>query len=311
MTLTIVAVSLEERSRALVEALHEKAATENEVLLLEFAGYENVGPYLYNRMWILHELHEKGFEPKKVEVDLNRPLESMSRLGTALSQISPDDVILDVSVLPRNYLFGLCRLLASSGLSTLIRYYRPKEYGTQLSRGIGTVRSIPGFEGEMNSSGDIFLAIVLGFEGYKALHAWERIGPTTCIALVGDPPHQAEYLDCSRKHNEELLKTVEGIQVEKLHTYDVKEAVSQLKIIYENSKISSHDNSFIVCPLGTKLQSLACFVLANCNPEVTVANVDSLTYYSETYSKGVNPSYIELSLQEILSCGPLPGAWTT
>lgn len=300
MTLFIVAASFEDRSYALIQSLGEREV-DDEVLVLDFSGYENVGQYLYNRSKILQELRNKRFEPRKLQVDLFRPLQGIRHLKEVVTGIKFDDVVLDVSVLPKSYLFGICRLLASLRIPTRIRYYKPEIYGRVLSQGIGTVRAVPGFEGDISDTGNLYLAIVLGFEGYKALHCWEKVGPTKCIALIGDPPYQASYLDNSKKHNMDLLNTVDGIQLKKLHTYDVKIAIKQLVNINQKLDETSSDMSLVLCPLGTKLQSLACFALAYCKPQITLVTVSSRTYFSKDYSTGWDPNYTELLLQEILS----------
>ena len=300
MTLIIVAVSFEERCRALVESLGEETSN-SEVLVVQFEGYENIGEYLYNRVRIHRDLDRFGAPSHIVNIHPSRPLESLHRISSVLHLLDPSDVVLDISVLPRYYLFGLCRLLASIEMPTRVRYYRPQFYGDSLSRGIGTVTAIPGFEGEMNMGGTLTLGIILGFEGYKAIHAWERIGPTRCIALFGDPAYREEFLEVSRCRNADLLSTSDGIEERSLHTYDVGEAVSTLQRVWVESIESERDSSLILCPLGTKLQSLACFAVSFCNPEIGVVNVSSLVYYTGDYSRGVEPSYSEYPLQEILS----------
>ena len=300
MTLFIVAVSFEDRCRAIVHSLGERVG-DDEVMVIDFSGYENVGPYLYNHSKIFQILRKKGFEPKKLSIDLFRPIQGMRLLNEMITGINIDGVVLDISVLPKNYLFGICRLLASLGLPTLIRYYRPKVYGSALSQGIGTVKPIPGFEGDISSTGNLCLAVVLGFEGYKALHCWERIGPVKCVALIGEPPYKSSYLDNSMDHNKELLDSVDGIQHEYLHTYDVKVAIQQLQNINQRLEETYSDMSLVLCPLGTKLQSLACFALAHTNPQITLVTVSSLTYFSKVYSTGMDPNYTELSLHEMLS----------
>ena len=244
-------------------------------------------------------LGKKEFCPKKVEVEVGRPLAAMDVIQTAIEKLDPDRITLDVSVLPKTYLFGLCRFLLAAGIETQLRYYKPSRYGTFLSRGIGTVSSISGFEGEITTTGELYLAIVLGFEGYKALHVWESIGPTKCTALMGTPPYREEFLAYSKEINRDLLGAVEGIQFVDLHTFDVQVAISQLKELHSNSKAASGEGSFVLCPLGTKLQSLACFGLAYCNPEITIATVSSLTYYSREYSWGIDPTYTEIALSDI------------
>ena len=298
MTLYIVATSFEERSRAILNDLGPNSY-DDAVLVIDFLGYENVGPYLYNRNRIMATLEKLEFLPKKVEVEVARPLAALDVIRAAISQLRPEQITLDISVLPKTYLFGLCRLLLSMGIDTKLRYYKPSKYGKFLSRGIGTVSSISGFEGEITTTGELYLAIVLGFEGYKALHVWESIGPTKCTALVGTPPYRDEFLAYSKESNKDLLGLVEGTQFVDLHTFDVQVAISQLKEVHDRSRAASRDSSFVLCPLGTKLQSLACFGLAYCNPEITVATVSSLTYYSGEYSWGIDPEYTEIALSDI------------
>lgn len=302
MKLYIVATSFEERCRAVLADVVERSP-DDEVLVIDFLGYENVGPYLYNRNTILTELKNKGFAPRRIAVQISRPLDAISRIQTAIEKLDPENVTLDISVLPKTHLFGLCRLLFSMGIETQLRYYKPSEYGKFLSRGIGSVSSISGFEGEITTTGELNLAIVLGFEGYKALHAWESVGPTKCTALAGKPPYREEFLAYSMESNRDLLGAVEGIQFADLHTFNVQLAIAQLKEVYNKAKMSNRDSSFVLCPLGTKLQSLACFGLAYCNPDIAVVTVSSLTYYSGEYSWGIDPEYTEIALRDIVAWG--------
>ena len=298
MTLYILATSFEERSRAVLGDLVH-SSSDDAVLVIDFLGYENVGPYLYYRNQIMSTLEKKELSPRRVEVEVSGPLAALDVIRAAISQLRPGRIVLDISVLPKTYLFGICRLLLSMGIETTLRYYKPSKYGKFLSRGIGTVSSISGFEGEITTTGELYLAVVLGFEGYKALHVWESIGPTKCTALIGTPPYRDEFLAYSKECNKELLGSVEGIQYVDLHTFDVQVAISQLKKVHGNSRAVNRDSSFVLCPLGTKLQSLACFGLAYCNPEITVATVSSLTYYSGEYSWGIDPEYTEIALDDI------------
>lgn len=85
-----------------------------------------------------------------------------------------------------------------------------------------------------------------------------------------------------------------------LHTSNVIQARDQLQQIYDETKVHSPDSSFIVCPLGTKLQSLASFAFAYRNESVAVAYVSSLAYYTDAYSRGYSPEYKEIDLTELL-----------
>ena len=186
MNCLLTSASFEERSLALATDLPE-ASDDDIVILLDFAGYEDVAPYLFNRLEIVRQLAKKKYKTMTVSVRLGAPLDAMRQVESIVEKA--DDILLDISTLPRNYLFEICSLLAKLETPTRVRYYRPVEYGSELSRGVASIRSIPGFEGMHLPYGHVVLAVILGFEGYKATFAWEAIGPSRVIAFIGDPPY--------------------------------------------------------------------------------------------------------------------------
>ena len=162
----------------------------------------------------------------------------------------------------------------------MIRYYRPKFYGKELSRGIRALQAIPGFEGDLPAAGDVVLAVVLGFEGYKALHAWETIGPQQTLGFLGDPPYETRFLVASREYNQRFFQETDA-KHGTLHTLDALVARDQLQAAYDQLRKESGQTSLVLCPLGTKLQSLACFAFAMHNPEVAVVYVASMVYFTQ------------------------------
>jgi hypothetical protein len=190
-------------------------------------------------------------------------------------------------------------MLATRGVHSSIRYYRPAHYGDELSRGIRSVEAIPGFEGDMNPMGETVLGVILGFEGYKSLHVWERIGPSRVIAFIGEPPYESQFVAHSRESNRELLKNTGTVEEVPLHTFDSLIAKRQLQAAYDKVCAGSTQASFVVCPLGTKPQSLAAFAFAYQNQNVSVANVSSLNYFTETYSRGIRDS-INIDLGQLI-----------
>lgn len=300
MTLYLTTASFEERCVALPNDLPPAEAADSAVVI-DFSGYENVAPYLFNRASMLDAFTQKGYRPMRLDADVTSPLEALRRVEAAISEANSAEVLLDISTLPRIYLFGICRLLAMIGVPTKIRYYRPLDYGSELSRGIGSVQAIPGFEGDVGPTKETVLVVILGFEGYKALHAWERIGPSRVVALYGDPPYEPEFLTRSKNYNSDFIKQANKVREGSLHTFEVVKAKSQLKKLYEEVTAEAPENSFILCPLGTKLQSLAAFAFAYENEAVAVAYVSSLSYYTEEYSRGFQPDFTELSLSDLLA----------
>ena len=153
----------------------------------------------------------------------------------------------------------------------------------------------------MGPTGETVLAVILGFEGYKALHAWERIGPSRVVALFGDPPYEPEFLTRSKDYNSDFVEQAGKVTKRSLHTSDVLTAKSQLQMVYEEVITESPENSFILCPLGTKLQSLAAFGFAYLNEAVAVACVSSLAYYTEEYSRGYQTEYTQVALSDLVA----------
>jgi hypothetical protein len=297
MTGTVMAASFEDRCLALPASL-PAAGADHRALVIDFAGYEDVAPYLFNRREMLVTLERKGYNVKRVPAEITRPLEGTEHVRRALTGV--DDVLLDISAMPRNYLFCLCRILADRATPTRIRYYRPKDYGSELSRGVRAVEAVPGFEGDIASTGETVLALILGFEGYKALHAWEKIGPSRTIALFGDPPYEPAFGLISRENNRELIEQAGSVTEIPLHTLDVMSAKAQLNAIYLETKTRDPGVGFIVCPLGTKPQSLAAFALAYEHKDVALAYVSSRSYYTTEYTRGWRDDFLEIPLTDLL-----------
>jgi hypothetical protein len=300
MTLYITCASFEERCLALVEQLHE-ARLDERLLLIDFLGYENVSPYQYYRSRMIRQLAKKRYNLATLNAAIARPLEALQQIEAMVQESAPSEVIVDISSMPRNYLFCICSLLDTLGLPARIRYYRPRVYGSELSRGVRSLQVIPGFEGDIIPSGEMVLGIILGFEGYKALHAWESVGPNRTIAFLGEPPYQPEFLETSKTKNKELLYETPQVSVVSMHTHAVRTARDQLQQVYDRMIGSRQPVSFVLCPLGTKPQSLAAFAFAHRNRQVAVAYVSSLTYYPEDYSRGWDDNYLEISLVDLLT----------
>ena len=302
MTLYITSLSFEERCLALPSDIVASDETEKEVVLLDFSGYENVDPYLANRARIVQSLAAAKCSTRTFPVSLASPLDGRRQLEELIKEKCPARILLDISTLPRNYLFTICQLLAESKIDTTIRYYKAEIYGRQLSRGVRRVQAIPGFEGDSVGVGATILVLILGFEGYKAVYAWEQLGASKTVVLIGDPPYKQDFLGIAQRNNSELLERLgDRADVRSLHTFDVETAHKQLLQVYEDLWREYENVEITVCPLGTKPQSLAAFGLAYQHPSVSIAYVSSRIYYTGDYSKGFDRDYVEVSLESLFT----------
>lgn len=300
MTVYIAAASFEDRCLALPKRLGS-AGQGDAFIMLDFSGYDDVAPYVFNRSEMRRELQSKGYRIDHIPCRGAAPLAVAARIEKAITQPGGTRVVFDVSASPRNYIFAISKQLADLGVPTTFNYNRPREYGNELSRGVRFIQPIPGFEGDTKAVGPTILALLLGFEGYKALYAWERIGPNKVIALLGQPPYEEHLLEISKRNNKELIGQGDSVKLDYIHTSDAIAAKRKLQHLYREEVKSHPDHAFILCPLGTKLQSLACFAFAYQNPSVVVTYVSSLKYFTEHYSRGYDETHIEVTLEELLA----------
>ena len=303
MTLFVVAASFEDRCLAMMRDLHD-TGPQDQVVVLDFAGYENVGPYLLNRA-ALNALASQG-QPSVsiVPCATSTPISAKEGLRAEILRCRPDRLVVDISTLPRSFLFCFCSLAVELGLDTEIVYYRPREYGEDLSRGVRTVQSIPGFEGDPAAGADIVLLLLLGFEGYKAAQVWERLGPTEVVALWGDPPYDDRFLEVSKEKNEQFLRLPSRVIEGACHTYNVATALRQLGKAYSDIRSRMPDSSVVACPLGTKMQSLALFAFACTHPDLSVVYVSSSKYFTGSYSTGWVPTPVRIRLLDLVQARP-------
>lgn len=299
MTLYISAVSFEDRCIALPTRL-ENIDGSDRFLLLDFLGYEDVAPYSFNRIKITRLLESKGIQPTLLKCRESEPLTVTEQIEKEILSSKPAMVVLDITVMPRNFIFTVSKCLAVLGVPTKFQYNKPKEYGNELSRGVRWIQPIAGFEGEAPANSNTILALILGFEGYKALYAWEHIGPNKVYCLLGEPPYQPKFLEISRTQNRELIEQGERIVLETIHTSDIISARDKLQSLYDRVVGESPKCTFVLCPLGTKLQSLASFGFAYRNKSVSVVYISSLNYFTEHYSRGFDPDFTEISIDQLL-----------
>lgn len=302
MRVAIVAASFEERCLAMMEDSRAMDLVEH-VVLLDFGGYDNVAPYLLHRARLKKEAQDGRRGVTVVSCNIDSPGDMVKRVGDVLSRLGgPAGVRLDCSTLPRSFLFCLCKLMVDQGLTCECFYYRPQNYGGELSRGVCPVRSIPGFEGDPGPGRDLILIVIAGFEGYKALHAVESLGPARVMIMWGDPPYKEEFLERSQAKNDELVKAAGVAYERRCHTHDVMAALGAITEAFDKMRREFPESSLILCPLGTKLQSIAAFAYSYCHRAVSVVYVPSSRYFVGEYSRGWEREPVVVDLNHLVQC---------
>lgn len=307
MNIYVTSASFEPRCLALVtDAVHE--ATDSAFIILDFAGYESVAPYVFNRQRMVATLLAADIPYEVTECRLQSPLSAELALRTQLAKYRDAEIVLDISTLPRNYLLVLAAMVSEISYRATFRYYRPEDYGEPLSRGIRAVRAVPGYEGLIGPDAETWLLVIMGFEGFKALHAWEVISPTHVRAFIGDPPFAESFKRRSLVYNQRFLEEarIGESEILPLHTSDALLARDQLQHEVESIRAENPAAGIVVCPLGTKLQTLSLFAVARRSEGLGVAYVSSRQYFTGQYSSRYVPRHLDFTAKALLDHGPVP-----
>lgn len=187
-------------------------------------------------------------------------------------------ILIDISVIPKPYYFLLIKVFKDlyDVNELFIIYTEPKGYKKMsdgkyiLTEGLDIVKSIPGYSGSniMNKNA---LIMLLGFEGNRSLEVYLAVEPDITYAINGFPSHNPIWHKISFESNIRFLKESNSFQrlafsptIDPFATYDkIKELVSEIKT-------KSPEFNIVICPLGTKIQSLGVLLFAVKNRDVKV-----------------------------------------
>jgi len=237
-------------------------------------------------------LQGKGIQPDIVECWVKYPIHTLTSVKNLLMNNNTwHQIVLDISALPRTYIFLLTDYLRTLTEKLVVRYTKPTLYGDELSRGAGWASPIPTFEGSLSSEAEKILVLLLGFEGNKSEYVWELLSPKKTIVLIGDPPYDPSFVNEARKRNDFFFNEPRGDVIEeRIHTSDLESIFSKLESIhsrYVKKEGTLEDVNILICPLGTKPQSLGTYLFAKKYPNVPIIYVSSAYYFTEKYSKGI------------------------
>lgn len=290
-TLYLCEASFEERCLAFPRDIPSPGPNDK-LLLLDFQGYFNVPQYCKNLAEMKILLEGKRIHPQVVECWVKFPMHALAEVKNQVPSDSTwDQIVMDMSALPRTYIFLLTDYLKTLTRQLVVRYTKPVDYGDELSRGAGSPSPIPTFEGSLSSEAEKILILILGFEGNKSEYVWEVLSPRRTILLIGDPPYEPPFVEEARKRNRFLLEMQRTDIIEdRIHTSDLEAIFTKLERLYLQcfEKIEAQEKTnILVCPLGTKPQSLATYLFAKKYSHVPIIYVSSAYYFTEKYSRGI------------------------
>lgn len=295
-SLFITCASYEDRSTATVERLATTYATDHAVVFFS-TEYAEKGHTPSNRRRILDvlrtasrgEVHEIGF-------CMTQPIPAMVQFeelcighyeSSGIRSIS-----VDISAFPRQELLILLRVLDNLPRRPVIRlfYAEPTRYGSEgddgwLTRGVKSVRTVPGFGGIQHPGKSNLLVMFLGHEDERAAITWKRHQPRKTIVFVPSPNYRDEMNGIVEQTHRLLFTKISDTDIRAtLSARSIEETEQAILDVWEQY----HDSHFIVvAPLSTKLQTLGIYRAVRSKPDIQISYAVPSIYNFMNYSEGV------------------------
>lgn len=223
--------------------------------------------------------------------------DNMENLGRAMERCAGGAVVIDISVFTKRHLLLMLRWLDDRGLwdGLHVVYSEPDDYlvseHVPLSFGLKSLQQAPGFSACSDLSRPVHLMVFLGYEGDRALAVHEQIQPMKTTVAVPHPPYRAEWAGRTERFNRDLLTLVGERAVRKVDARDPAAASAALANLFGRSGRS--DFAKIVCPLGTKPQTLGIYdYVRGADDPPAIVYAGPLRHNHVFYSTGIGPTWL-------------------
>ena len=222
------------------------------------------------------------------QIDILSPLIAEQRVPLAI----------DISVFTKRHLLMLWRWLEDIAAwdRVSIIYSEPEDYIVSrfipLTFGLESLQQIPGYPGVADCSRPVHLVLLLGYEGDQALAVYEQIQPMHTTLFIPSPPYRPEWSGRTETFNRDLLSLTGN---ELRHEVDAIEPGSTTALLKNLLNTPPHHgpNAVIICPLGTKPQTLGVFeFLRESHDPPAIIYANPLRRNKSFFSRGTGRSWI-------------------
>jgi hypothetical protein len=224
--------------------------------------------------------------------------ENGSQLKSILAEWGDSPVVFDISVFTKRHLLMTLSWIFDSSLDKHLSvvYSEPEDYDAEvdlpLSFGVASLQAVPGFSGLADCSRPLRMVVLLGFEGERALAAYELLQPIHTVALVGDPPYRANWKGRAEKLNAALLERLQPVDIRSIDCVDPEKVAAELTLLLGAPGVLS-DYVQVICPLGTKPQALGVFLYTRtATDSPAILYLSPLRHNELFYSHGIGPTWL-------------------
>lgn len=260
--------------------------------------------YINDNKTILHE-HFKGISTC-VELMHTDPLFTADRMQETLISCSQHgavtSIMVDITTFTHESLLILLRLIpiVFPEATIVYAYANAQEYDSDnkkddkwLSKGIGDIRSVLGYPGEILPARKTHLIVVVGYEFERAASIINALEPSVLTLAFGRSDNATT--DKDKDANEHYLSLVEQMasSYQEINRIEVKcdDPIETSTRIEEHIADYSNMNTVIV-PLNNKISTLGVAFAAMSNPSVQLSYAPALVYNYANYSMPGDSCYI-------------------
>ncbi|MEY2501581.1 MAG: hypothetical protein QOI07_1915 [Verrucomicrobiota bacterium] len=307
----VAAAGFEDRSLAVAQLL-QNARVANATII----AYKPRDPR--NRMQLLIEaLRGKGFALPHVhsmEYDRFKPQTFADSLKTRLIELKTVRVILDISALSKLATLLCLDVTRELNLRVIIHYAEAQEYGpsrneyeqargekvlsrpsTQIYTGVRGVIRVARFSSVAMQGQPTAAIAFMSFNEELIQALLDSVYPSRLFLINSRPPvlkwrEQATAWIHSRLLNEWPAADnpiIDGVPVRTASTLDYRESIAVLRDLYWSLNI---DHRILLAPTGSKMQTLACFLIVAIHPDIHV-EYPTPHGFLNLYSKGTGTSW--------------------
>ncbi len=223
--------------------------------------------------------------------------DNLDRLCEAVDRAGGHAVVIDISVFTKRHLLMMLRWLDDSGLwdRLYVVYSEPDDYLVSefipLSFGLKSLQPTPGFSACPDLSRPVHLVMFLGYEGDRAVAVYEQIQPLKTTLAIPHPPYRPSWTGRTERFNRDLLALAGAEAVRKVDALDPDDASRTLEEVLGGS--GRDDFARIVCPLGTKPQTLGIYeYVRKTDDPPAIVYAGPLRHNHTFYSKGLGKTWV-------------------
>ncbi|HWM93282.1 MAG TPA: hypothetical protein VN493_21140 [Thermoanaerobaculia bacterium] len=243
-----------------------------------------------------------GSSAVPVMLDTGKPLKTADSLSAALEKCAlsePRNLCVDVTTFTHEGFLILFSLLKRNFNPDIVKYLysSAREYSIGdpvdkkwLSKGIGEVRSVLGYPGEMLPSRKLHLIVLVGFEHERVRELITRYEPSVISLGYGDSDEPgAETHHAANKHGFEMVKALFGEANE--FTFSCYEPLETKSAIERQMRLSPECN-VVVAAMNTKPSTIGAALAALENEAIQLCYAQALLYNYQHYSTPGSHCYI-------------------